>query len=140
MPLGLRLLAWLIGPPRLFRVRGDKLFLLGDDFGDDPAALRERLVARHLRTLPPALRDAYATGSHPALAPERIAEARAHAGDLLREIAHLSYVNDVIPTFRPSGIQLSVVLRTPYLPPDLREQVPWLYRGFETRCLPRPEP
>jgi hypothetical protein len=140
MPLALRLLSWLAGPPRLYRLRGDKLYLIGDDFGDDPAALRERLVARHLRTLPPALREAWAAGRHPAQAPERIAEARVHAGDLLREISHLSYVNDVVATFRPGGIQLAVVLRTAYLPPDLREQVPWLYRGFETRCLPRQEP
>ena len=134
----MRLLRLLLPRPRLYRVRGDRLYLLGDDFGCDPTALRERLIARHRRSLPGDLRRALAEGRHPAQSHARIAEARRHAADLLREIAPQPYVNDVLASYLPGDrIGLSVVLRTPFLPPDLRERVPWLYRGFETRCLPR---
>ena len=132
-----RLLLWLFRTP-LYRARGDKLYLLGDDFGADPAALRAELMARHLRSLPAGLRAAHAEGHHPAQSHARMAEARSHASELLRELAHLPYVNDVMPSFQGGDrIGLTVVLRTPHLPPGLRGEVPWLYRGFETRCLPR---
>jgi hypothetical protein len=124
-------------------VQGDKLYLVSENLPTDPErlrALREELVARHLRGLPRELRAAWRDGHHPAQQHARMAEARAHAGDLLREIGHLSYVNEVLATFQPGDrIALSVVLRTTFLPPTVRAEVPWLYRGFETRCLPRAE-
>lgn len=124
---------------RGWRARGDKLWLLRDvDPAEDVAALRETLMAEHLRRLDGSLRRAWHDGSHPARDAARIAEARVHAADLLRAVAHLGYVNDVIPAYLAGGrIGLTVVLRTPYLPPGLRDEVPWLFRAFETRCLPR---
>ncbi len=128
--------------PSPVRVSGDKLYLIDNDFGtEDPerlAVIRQGFIEQHLRALPRELQDAWRAGTHPAQDHRFMPQARKHADDLHRELAPCGYVNEVMATyFQDDRIVLSVILKTLLLPPTIRGDIPWLYRGFETKCMAR---